>query len=806
MRISLIILLVFICVNLSFAQTVRVYNEITEFPLSEVLAVNATGKDSIYSDRDGRFTIDVFQSNDTIFISHDSFETLKFTKDELREMNYEVYISPSEELMEIMNTIVSNVEESSKDLPFALDIIGMDEFNSFASAGGSEVGTFGKLSQQKSQFGGGTPILRGFDANKVLLVLDGVRLNNLLYRNGHFQNAVNVDNSILERAEIFYGPGAAIYGSDALGGVMLYTTKKPKMGSRKKKSITGNAYLQYSSVNNGKIAHADFNFGTKTFASLTSITYKDFGDIQIGSKRITNYDESYGLTPYYVAQINGVDEMVKNANQKMQLNTGYRQYDIIQKIDYTPSKKIDISLNLQYSTASNIGSYSMMNEWSGDHLRFAEANMKPVGRLFTSMNVLHKSNFPMFTNLSSNISYQRIDEERITRRFGKTNRLIQKEAINIAGVNLDFVKFFNINRLTYGLELAFSNLQSSAESQNINTLATSGGITRYPNDGNSMLNVAFYSNYKWTATEQYIFTFGVRYSYVNLVSKFTALPPQIKVPFNDVNINESAPTFSFSFNAYPFVNWQFNVIAATGWHFPNIDDFGKFSLKDNWAYIPNNEVKPEDAYEVEIGITRTFFDEKIRFDVIGFYTHLNNAIVRAPYQLNGSNTIPFGDDIYSIVTHLNSKESTIKGVAASFESSWSLDEAEKQVFKFRSTLNYQEGKNNVDKTSLAYISPLFGQASLSFRYNRFEVASSILFNDRKPLSELSTYGEDNIAQATATGFPSWYSINVRTNFKLNKQFSIQFAIDNILDQYYRSYQSGISAPGRNFIFTMRGSL
>jgi hemoglobin/transferrin/lactoferrin receptor protein len=66
-------------------------------------------------------------------------------------------------------------------------------------------------------------------------------------------------------------------------------------------------------------------------------------------------------------------------------------------------------------------------------------------------------------------------------------------------------------------------------------------------------------------------------------------------------------------------------------------------------------------------------------------------------------------------------------------------------------------------------------------------------------------GEDNFAYATVDGMPSWFTLNARVSYSITKAISFQVACENILDQNYRQYASNISAPGRNFILTLRGS-
>jgi hemoglobin/transferrin/lactoferrin receptor protein len=159
---------------------------------------------------------------------------------------------------------------------------------------------------QKSQLGGGSPVLRGFEASRVLLVVDGVRMNNIIYRAGHLQNVVTIDNNILNRTEILFGPSSTVYGSDALGGVIHFYTKQPLLATGDAKTnIKVNFLSRYGSVNNEITNHLDFNIGTKKFASLTSFTYSRFDDLKGGKNQNPFYTASFGERPYYVDRING---------------------------------------------------------------------------------------------------------------------------------------------------------------------------------------------------------------------------------------------------------------------------------------------------------------------------------------------------------------------------------------------------------------------------------------------------------------------------------------------------------------------
>ena len=174
----------------------------------------------------------------------------------------------------------------------------------------------GFVNVQKSQQGGGSIIMRGFEASRVLLVVDGVRMNNLIYRAGHLQNAITVNQNMLERVEVLFGPSSTVYGSDALGGVVTFYSKNPMFaqGEEKLKTQVG-FFTRYGSINNEKTGHFDFNIGTKKLASLTSFTVSDFDDLKMGKSKNPYYKTGFGERNYYVQRVNDKDSLISNSNK-----------------------------------------------------------------------------------------------------------------------------------------------------------------------------------------------------------------------------------------------------------------------------------------------------------------------------------------------------------------------------------------------------------------------------------------------------------------------------------------------------------
>ncbi|MFN0033726.1 MAG: TonB-dependent receptor plug domain-containing protein, partial [Saprospiraceae bacterium] len=217
----------------------------------------------------------------------------------------------------------------------------------------------GAVFVQKSQQGGGSPVLRGFEASRILLVLDGVRLNNAIYRSGHLQNAITLDNAALERAEVIFGPASTIYGTDALGGAICFFTKNPTL-SDSGFNTTGSAFVRYGSVNEEKTGHLDFSLGGKKLGAFTSFTFSDFGDLRMG--RQPGLEGTFGKRVFYAERINGKDSLVRNSNPYLQKFSGYEQYDLLEKLVFQQNANVRHTLNLQFSNSSNIPRYDRLTD------------------------------------------------------------------------------------------------------------------------------------------------------------------------------------------------------------------------------------------------------------------------------------------------------------------------------------------------------------------------------------------------------------------------------------------------------------
>jgi len=264
-------------------------------------------------------------------------------------------------------------------------------------------------------------------------------------------------------------------------------------------------------------------------------------------------------------------------------------------------------------------------------------------------------------------------------------------------------------------------------------------------------------------------------------------------------MNNGALTGSAGLVYTPSNQWQLNTILSTGFRSPNVDDYGKVRAKDDYVIVPNPDISPEYTYNAEIGISR-FIEGYMKINLVGFVSYLDDAIVRTNYQLNGEDSLNYDGDLYKITANYNAGETYIYGASMGIISNLN------ENFTLKGTINFTKGQNLSDDVPLGHIPPIFGRTSLSYRKNRFFLDTYFVYQGWKNMEDFSPYGEDNDGEAMEYGFPSWWTANIKLGFEAGDHFDLVLAIENLFDQFYKPYASGISSAGRNFVFTARFTL
>ena len=662
----------------------------------------------------------------------------------------------------------------------------------------------GKLFVQKSQHGAGSPVIRGLESNRILLLVDGVRMNNLIFRGGHLQNVITIDENMLENVDILFGASSTPFGSDALGGAINLITKKPLLLSENNsKKISGSLSTRYATVNEEKSGYGDFRFSGDKWATLTAFSYNDFGDLKMGSKKNGHFD-FFGSRPNYIETVNGVDNIVKNDNPLVQKFSGYKQYNAMQKVLFKPNATTEHNLNLQYATTSNIPRYDRLTDLkSNGDLKTARWDYGPQKRILAGYK-FSKEKAILNSDLSIGANYQNVEESRITRDYKKTGETTRLEKVNVYSVNADLKTKLGKGELLYGIEGFYDNLSSTANKLDVITGLNSAANTRYSEGKNFTMRGDVFATYFSKLTENTAYNLGARVGYSKLHSEFidkTFFP----FPFSDIdqkNITYSAAAGIVN-NSTKSVKVAFNV--STGFRTPNIDDLSKVfeSAKGVSLIVPNPNLKPEKNVTGDLNIT-LYDDKVIEFDNTFFYTKLFDVIVTDKFNLNGQDTVIYNGVSTAVIANQNLGIASIVGYSTALKINLLKN------LNFYGNFNYTYGRveasNGNPSKPLDHIPPIYGKTGFNFENKWLNLDMNMLYNGKKHLEDYSTSGEDNLIYAPVNGMPSWQTYNFKAAVKPFKDLIVYSGIENILDIQYRNFASGINAAGRNFYFGAKYTL
>jgi hemoglobin/transferrin/lactoferrin receptor protein len=663
----------------------------------------------------------------------------------------------------------------------------------------------GQVFVQKSQAGGGSPVVRGFEASRVLLMVDGVRMNSAIFRAGHLQNIITVDNMILDRVEIIYGPSSTLFGSDALGGVVNLFTKQPQLfksnlvSKKAPWKTNGNLVYRFGNGQNEQRQHVDLNIANNRWAFLTSVTKSNFGDMRQGNKRLAAYPD-FGKRLFYVARENNTDVIKDNsAFVNIQKLSGYNQIDLLQKVLFKPNDNTEHLLNIQVSNSSDINRYDRLTETSKGLPVFSEWYYGPQVRNMIGYKLTKSNLNGYFQKLTTNINYQHLEESRITRRFKSNNKDYRFEAVDIFGLNMDLLHQGKSSTLNIGVESYYNDVSSTAYRNNIATNLRSAITTRYSDGPTNMSNYALYAQHTQFLKGNWVLNSGLRLNNVQLNANFkdTAL---MRFPFTDANQNNTALTgnLGMAYNGADGLRVSFGV--SSGFRAPNVDDLTKvFDTRTGYVVVPNKDLKPEYTYNAELNVSKTTSNYSIGASL--FYTWFRNALVVDKFKWNDASAILY----QGIMSDVYATQNKAKAVVYGFNVNGSANLSPNTILA--ATYTYTKGtyQNGLVEMPLDHIPPTYGRVGLKHDLKKFTAELFTVFNGWKRIEDYNLNGEDNEIYATKDGMPAWQIWNINTNYQLTKKLNFSFQIENIADLNYRYFASGISALGRNYLVQARYS-
>jgi hemoglobin/transferrin/lactoferrin receptor protein len=784
------------------AQQITVINKETGETLPSVAIYNQSKTKSTITNLDGEANLDTFKPSDILYFQHLSYNVFSVLKSKITASK--VALTANAQDLEEVVVSASKFKQSKRDIPQKITNISAKDIQfSNPQTSADLLEQSGQVYIQKSQLGGGSPMIRGFSTNRLLLTVDGVRMNNAIFRGGNLQNVISVDPFSIQNTEVTLGAGSIIYGSDAIGGVMSFYTKTPKLSYTDSLKFNANAAVRYASASNEKTGHLDFNIGLKKWAFFTNASYTYFDDLRMGSHGPDDY-----LRPEYVETINGEDVIVPNSNPRIQKFTGYDQINLLQKVRYEASDDLSFDLGLYYSATSDYPRYDRLIRYRGDDLRSAQWDYGPQKWFMSNFGITKlSSGSDLYDKIKFVTAYQNFQESRIDRDYQSTTQDNTEEQVDAYSANLDFEKLLSPkSELFYGIEYVYNQVFSKAFARNIETNETEAIVTRYP-DNSSWQSAAAYASLKYKPNTKFVLQSGIRYNHVSYKADFTENNVFLDLPFDTTKSDFGAFTGTAGISWLPNKTIQWKLNASTAFRAPNIDDVGKvFDSEPGSVVVPNENLKPEYAYSGELGL-KLDFNNVVILDLATYYTYLDDALVRRDYTLNGESEIMYNGELSQVQAMQNASKAWIYG----FEVGMKINLSKKLQFSSQYNVIGGSEEDNDTEVPVRHIAPNFGNTHLTWKSDKLKFDAFAAYNNELSFLDLapSEAEKEYIYALDSDGnpySPSWYTLNFSAQMEVYKNTTVTASLENITDQRYKTYSSGIAAPGRNLIIALSYSL
>ncbi len=780
------------------SQDIQVLDSVTMEPIAGVALYAADHQRVVFTNSFGIVSLKDFSGVDTLLITHIAYSPIATTKSAILRSNNLVLLNMrSDQLAEVVYAFNGYGKDNHAEFKQLVSLSAADVLFKNSQTSADILASSGKIFVQKSQLGGGSPMIRGFATNRLLITVDGVRMNNAIFRGGNIQNLISLDPFVVERVDVSLGPGSVIYGSDAIGGVMNFITLKPTFATGVAPEISGGGTIRYASANHEKTTHTDVNVGWKKWATLTSVTFSDFGDLRMGKHGPDAY-----LRREKVITRQGLDLQVLQKNPLIQDPTGYSQISLAQKAIFQQDDGWKLALHLLYSETSAIDRYDRLTIQEDGQFRSAAWYYGPQIWLSGNIQVEKMGQGRYYDMAKWVIAYQQFKESRNNRAFGSDLFFSGEENVQAYSSSIDFRKNIGSNSLFYGVDYVYNQVNSAAVKTNLQSISVENEPSRYP-DNSSWQSLAAYGSFSWKWQPALSMQAGLRYNqfFIN-----AALDPRfysLDVPVVSIQKGNLTGSVALKWQATPSLAVKSSL--STAFRAPNIDDIGKiFDSEPGSVVVPNPKLKAEYAYNGEIGLQYSFTPQ-IKIELASFFTRLDNALVRRDFMLNGSSQIEYQGALSNVQAIQNAAHMQVYGLEAGMEATIFKD----LTLKIHHTITRGFEEEDTGTTvPIRHAPPPFGSTHITWHKYKFKLAGYAMYNGRlshrklAPI-EVAKHGFYPLDAQGNPYAPAWYTLNVTAQYHFFQNWQTTMSLENLTDQRYRTYSSGIAAPGRNLIVALK---
>ncbi|MEZ5976552.1 MAG: TonB-dependent receptor, partial [Planctomycetota bacterium] len=613
---------------------------------------------------------------------------------------------------------------------------------------------------QETSYGQGSPYLRGHTGYQNLLLIDGIRLNNSVFRAGPNQYWNTVDPWSLDRLDVVFGPSSSLYGSDAIGGVVRAITRSPY---GEPNTPTGMLGYRWSEAGDYHIFRAEGSYVGDRTGVLLGATVKDFGDVTGG--------DEVGEQPY----------------------TGYNEVDADLKVEHyldAESRLVFGHYRVNQNDVPRTHSTIYGIDWQGlSHGSDLQRHLDQ-DRELTYLQWHQAGLTGMFDAMTTSVSWQSQEERRTrVRSNGRTEH--QGFEVDTLGIFHHMFREGSSGKWTYGLEFWRDGVDSYTDKGAFQTTADDiqGPVA---DDARYTMLGAFVQD-RFPVSEHTEWIAAARFDAI------TADADSVRDPVTNLqtSLHETYSNLSLSLDfEHRFAKREElmgYVGISQGFRAPNLSDLTRFdTARSNEFEIPATDLDEEQFLGLELGLRQE--RGRARFDVNTFLTYIDDGIVRVPTgNTNGSGDFE--------ITKANVGDGRIWGWAGAL----ALDLTDRVEFQLDAT--YQRGEQDTYPTSAPVIAREAIDRTMPFtmhtgvRWKAPEEKGWVEFRvtHASKADHLSTRDISDDQRIPPGGTPAYTLLDLRSGWQVRKDLDLTVALENLLDEDYRVHGSGVNGPGRGFV-------
>ncbi len=619
---------------------------------------------------------------------------------------------------------------------------------------------------QKTSHGGGSPIIRGLSSNRVLILVDGIRLNNSTFRLGNHQYLTTIDYQAAQGIEVVRGPTSVLYGSDAMGGTINVITRRAQF-TGDSFHLNYNFRARFASADQEKMTAAAVSAGNKKIAIQFGLTLKDYGHLKRG--RASTHSELERAT-------NGTE----------QRPTAFYGHDFDLKTIYHLSSDRTFIVAWQETRQSDVPRYDKYE--NNNHYRwlYEPQNRDLVYALYEMKRLSGR-----IREVRASLSRHWQEEGREIQPSESSPITMELDVVRTTGTLFEVEAALGKHLFRVGTEFYFDEVASERSTvAPLTEIATPEARGRYP-DGSSYGSFGLFAHNRYSFHPHWSALAGLRASF-------------FEARFDDITDHQTTGRVEHSFDAItssagmvyaPAGGLIVNANVAQAFRAPNLSDLTKLGeSKGNVYEIPNSNLEPENLLSFDLG--GRWESERWQADLSLWYSSIHDLIASADTTLDGSPTIEIGDELFEIKTRKNIGRGFLRGVDALASLSPTAS------ITIGTNLSYAYGENETNDEPADGVPPLSGGTYLKWKDDTRYISSSVRWARRQ--DRLSSDDLDD-PRIPAGGTPSWYLFNLRAGFRLGRQAHFRFALENLLDRNYREHGSGLNGPGRSLVIGLEFS-